>query len=519
MQSREWRKNSTVALASGFATIVFSGKKGYPHGMGDGEKSRRALDETILVKGSSANEMGSLAEGLAGTQLQHFALVRLLGRGGMGAVYYGTDLSLDRPVAIKVLALDVALDPEIVERFVLEARAQARLRHPNVAQIFFIGQDRGFHFFVMEYLEGPGLDALLAKGSPLRVADALDYTVAAARGLRAALAHGFIHRDVKPSNLMLDNEAGIKILDFGLVKSMHGDAQLTHDGAIIGSPLYISPEQGRGQVADHRSDIYSLGCTLFHMLCGRPPFRGPSPVGIITMHVTDRVPAIRDLNAQVPKSVVRIVERMMAKKPDDRYGDYDELIAALEAARAPHRELGGMGARGIALGIDMILLLVAAYFLRLWALPLALGYFVLCHWLLGQTAGKWLLGIRVESVTGGRITGKAALIRFAAFAWGPLAWTLLAALVYTLHSDDRVSFQLSDLRLSQLAVPIGYITLATIILVGYLAGFLLVAFHPKRQALHDLLAKTVVYIKSRAPAGEMVEAVRNTTGISLSRHR
>jgi uncharacterized RDD family membrane protein YckC len=237
------------------------------------------------------------------------------------------------------------------------------------------------------------------------------------------------------------------------------------------------------------------------------------------MHVTDRVPAIRDLNAQVPKSVVRIVERMMAKKPDDRYGDYDELIAALEAVRAPRRELGGMGARGIALGIDTILLLVAAYFLRLWVLPLGLGYFVLCHWLLGQTPGKWLLGIRVESVTGGRITGKAALIRFAAFAWGPLAWTLLAALVYTLHSDERVSFQLSDLRLSQLAVPLGYITLATIILVGYLAGFLLVAFHPKRQALHDLLAKTVVYIKSRAPAGEMVEAVRNTTGISLSRHR
>jgi hypothetical protein len=140
--------------------------------MGDGEKSRRALDETILVKGSSTSEAGSIADGLAGTQLQHFALVRLLGRGGMGAVYYGTDLSLDRPVAIKVLALDVAQDPEIADRFVLEARAQARLRHPNVAQIFFIGQDRGFHFFVMEYLEGPGLDAFLAKGTPLPVADA-----------------------------------------------------------------------------------------------------------------------------------------------------------------------------------------------------------------------------------------------------------------------------------------------------------------------------------------------------------
>ena len=137
--------------------------------MGDGEKSRRALDETILVQGSSQGGIASIADGLAGTRLQHFQLVRLLGRGGMGAVYYGTDLSLDRPVAIKVLAFDVNADPETVERFEREARSQARLRHPNVAQIYFIGQDRGFHFFVMEYLEGPSLDAALAKGTPLPV--------------------------------------------------------------------------------------------------------------------------------------------------------------------------------------------------------------------------------------------------------------------------------------------------------------------------------------------------------------
>ena len=487
--------------------------------MSDGEKSRRALDETILIKDSPSEAAGSIADGLSGTRLQHFALVRLLGRGGMGAVYYGTDLSLERPVAIKVLALDLTPDPEIVERFEREARAQARLRHPNVAQIYFIGEDRGFHFFVMEYLEGPGLDAFIAGGTPLPWTQAVDYTLAAARGLRAALAHGFVHRDVKPSNLMLDNEAGIKILDFGLVKSMRGDAQLTRDGAIIGSPLYMSPEQGRGQVADHRSDIYSLGCTLYHMLCGRPPFSGPSPVGIISMHVTDRAKPVRDVNTQVPQPVARVVERMMAKKPDDRFADYDEVIAALDAARAPRRELGGMGARGIALGIDAILLLVPAYFLHLFVLPIAFVYWVLCHRLLGQTPGKWLLGIRVESASGGRLTWKAALIRSAAFAWGPLAWTLLAAAVYALYGDEHVSFRLSSLSLPQLVTPIIYVGLATAILVGYMAGFLLVAFHPKRQALHDLLAKTLVYIKSRAPAGEVVEAVKSTTGINLSRHR
>jgi len=487
--------------------------------MSDGEKSRRALDETILVKGVSGDGTESIADGLAGTQLQHFTLLRLLGRGGMGAVYSGTDLSLDRPVAIKVLALDIAHDPEIVERFEREARAQARLRHPNIAQIFFIGEERGLHFFVMEYLEGPGLDAVLAKGTPLPWTEAVDYTLAAARGLRAALAHGFVHRDVKPSNLMLDNEAGIKVLDFGLVKSMRGDAQLTRDGAIIGSPLYMSPEQGRGQVADHRSDIYSLGCTLYHMLTGRPPFTGPSPVGIISMHVTDRATAVRELNPQVPQAVAKVVERMLAKDPADRQRDYDELITALENARAPRRELGGMGARGIALGIDALLLLVAAYFLRRLVLPVAFVYWVLCHRLLGQTPGKWLLGIRVESVAGGKISWKAALVRTAAFAWGPVAWSVLLGIVFVLHGNAQVSFKLSKLSLSQLAVPIVYITLATSILVGYMAGFLLVAFHPKRQALHDILAKTLVYIKTRAPAGGMVEAVKSTTGISLSRHR
>jgi uncharacterized RDD family membrane protein YckC/tRNA A-37 threonylcarbamoyl transferase component Bud32 len=487
--------------------------------MSDGEKSRRALDETILVKDASGTGDSSLADGLAGTRLQHFALVRLLGRGGMGAVYYGTDLSLDRPVAIKVLALDIAHDPEIVERFEREARAQARLRHPNVAQIYFIGEDRGLHFFVMEYLEGPGLDAILAKGTPLPWTQALDHTLAAARGLRAALAHGFVHRDVKPSNLMLDNEAGIKILDFGLVKSTRGDAQLTRDGAIIGSPLYMSPEQGRGQVADHRSDIYSLGCSLYHMLCGRPPFMGPSPVGIISMHVTDRPTPVRDLNPEVPQVVGRMVERMMAKDPGERPRDYDEVITALEAARTPRRELGGIGARGIALAADGVLLLVAGYFLGLWVLPLAFIYWVLCHKLLGQTPGKWLLGIRVESAAGGRLGWKAAIIRSAAFAWGPVAWSVLALVVYFLHGDAAISFQLSKLSLSELAIPIVYLLLATAILVAYMAGFLLVAFHPKRQSLHDLLAKTLVYIKSRAPAGNVVDAVKSTTGISMSRHR
>jgi uncharacterized RDD family membrane protein YckC len=485
--------------------------------MGDGEKSLPSLDATILVRNTTEAEARASADTLEGTRLKHFEIVRLLGRGGMGAVYYGSDTSLERQVAIKVLAPEIAHDPEVVARFEREARAQARLRHPNVAQIYFIGEDRGVHFFVMEYLEGPGLDSLLAGPEPLPWAKALEYTIAAARGLRAASAQGFVHRDVKPSNLMLDREAGIKILDFGLVKSMHGDSQLTRDGAIIGSPLYMSPEQGRGGTVDLRSDIYSLGCALYHMLCGRPPFSGPSPVGVISMHVTDKAPPVRMLNPNVPEVLARIVERMMAKEPADRFANYDDLLAALESARADRRELSGFRTRGIALAIDGFLLAAVAYSTGPWVLAVAFAYFVLFHRLLGQTPGKWLLGIRVEDPAGSRISWKAALIRFLVFAWGPLAWTVLAAVVYSLHHNERVAFRLDSLTLSQLALPALYVALATAILVAYLAGFLLVAFHPRRLALHDILARTEVRFKARPPAAQVVEAVKATTFSRRSR--
>jgi uncharacterized RDD family membrane protein YckC len=163
------------------------------------------------------------------------------------------------------------------------------------------------------------------------------------------------------------------------------------------------------------------------------------------------------------------------------------------------------------LAIDVILLAVVGYFAGLWVLAVAFAYFVLFHRLLGQTPGKWLLGIRVEDATAGRISWKAALIRFLVFAWGPLAWTVLAVIVYSLHHDQHVSFRLASLTLSQLALPALYVALATAILVAYLAGFLLVAFHPRRLALHDILARTEVRFKARPPAEQVVEAVKATT--------
>ena len=226
--------------------------------MNDGKPGSSGFDATML---SQSGRAGAAAPApaperdLSGMQLCHFAVKRLIGRGAMGSVYLGHDTSLDRPVALKVLAPEIAHDPGMIRRFVLEAQAQARLVHPNVVQMFFVGQDQGIHFFAMEYVEGPALDGVLQERGRVPWPEVLEFALAAARGLRAARQAGFIHRDVKPSNMLLDGKGGVKIFDFGLVKNMDGDSSLTREGAVVGSPYYMAPEQGRSEAVDHRSDI------------------------------------------------------------------------------------------------------------------------------------------------------------------------------------------------------------------------------------------------------------------------
>ena len=481
--------------------------------MSDGAQGTPALEATILSTGLPTVRLPTgdgTVDPLVGGRLRHFEVERLLGRGGMGSVYLGMDTSLERPVALKVLSPEIGHDPEVVARFEREARAQARLRHPNVAQIYFIGEESGLHFFALEFLEGPALDEVLAVRR-LPWTEAVEYTIAAARGLRAALAHGFIHRDVKPSNLVLDRESGIKILDFGLVKSLNGDAELTRNGAIIGSPLYMAPEQGRGEDVDHRADIYSLGCALYHMLTGKPPFSGPSPVGVIAMHMSERAEPVRAVAPDVPDRLARVVECMMAKQPVDRYLGYDELINALEAARPGQREISGFATRAAALAVDLVPFLLLGALLGPWvaaALPL---YFIGCHRLTGQTLGKRLLRLAVTDRAGARLSWKTAALRFLAFAWGPLAIIGLVGMVFFVHRRDRVSFELGSLTSQQLFEPLVYLALGAVIFVGYLAGFLIAAFHPKKLALHDLLCRTEVRYKTGEVNGRVARLLKATT--------
>jgi uncharacterized RDD family membrane protein YckC/predicted Ser/Thr protein kinase len=456
-------------------------------------KKTPALDQTLpIASRSSSGAPQSDPDALVGQKLKHFDVQRLLGRGGMGAVYLGHDTSLDRPVAIKVLDPEIGVDTETVARFVREARAQAQLGHGNITQIYFIGEDRDVHFFAMEYVEGTPLDALLGRGDRVPWGQTLAYGIEAARGLRAALAKGFIHRDVKPSNLLIAADGTVKIADFGLVKSLKGDAELTRQGVIVGSPLYMAPEQGRAEEVDHRSDMYSLGCTMYHLIAGQPPFDNPSPVAVMSMHVTDRATRLRALVPDVPEPVERLVDRMMAKDPKHRFATYDDLIAAMEAALPGRREYTGFWTRGMALGIDLVLCGAAIALLKLWALPLVFAYFLLMHRLLGFTAGKWLLGLRVTDRDGKPLDWKAAAIRAGVFAWGPLAWGALGTAIYFWHRHDTILFTVSALKWEHVARPLIYAGAGAIVFLAYLGGFLCAAFHPKKHALHDLVAKTEV---------------------------
>jgi serine/threonine-protein kinase len=259
----------------------------------------------------------------------------IIGAGGMGIVYQGWDVRLNRAVAVKTLKPDLAKEPGFCERFLREARAVASLSHPNVTQIYDIGEVDGRPFFAMEYLEGRPLDALLKEEGRLAPARAAELIRQAALGLKAAAARGVIHRDIKPSNLVLTREGVIKVTDFGLAKMVVADSGLTLTGEVLGSPNYLAPEQASGAPADLRSDIYSLGATLYELLTGRPPFEGPTPVSIILKHVREPLRSPRQFSPDLPVPLVTLTQRMLAKRPEDRPKDYDTLLRELDRQLAP----------------------------------------------------------------------------------------------------------------------------------------------------------------------------------------
>jgi len=273
-------------------------------------------------------------------QLGHYDIVAELGRGGMGVVYKGYETSLNRYVAIKVLADSLAHDQSVKERFLREARSMAALNDPHIIQIYFIGDDDGQTYFVMEFVDGESLGSVLKRETKLKPEQAAKIIYQTAMGLTTAHDKGVIHRDIKPGNLMVTARGAVKIADFGIALSAQDfSKKLTSTGEFVGTPGYLSPEVCQGKPVDQRSDIFSLGIVLFECLAGRMPFTDESPLGLMLEVVKAEIPNVMSLNSEVDPELSRILQKMVAKDPNDRYQSCHELVEDLQ--RHPLVSKGG----------------------------------------------------------------------------------------------------------------------------------------------------------------------------------
>jgi len=265
--------------------------------------------------------------------LGDYHLLRRLGRGGMADVYLAEQESLSRRVAFKVLKRSLARDDSYVRRFLHEAKAAASLVHANIVQIHEVGCIDGVHFIAQEYVDGKNLKQLLERHGAMNVAPAVNIMRQVAAALHKAGQQKITHRDIKPENIMLSTEAEVKVADFGLarVEREGKSVNLTQVGMTMGTPLYMSPEQVEGRPVDTRSDIYSLGVTCYHMLAGRPPFSGDTPLNIAVQHLNRDPERLEGVRTDLPEGLCRIVHRMMAKAPEDRHQNAAELLRDLRA--------------------------------------------------------------------------------------------------------------------------------------------------------------------------------------------
>jgi serine/threonine-protein kinase len=269
---------------------------------------------------------------MIGTVLSgRYRLEAKLGSGGMSTVYLARDETLDRPVAVKVMHREMSEQEDQLQRFRQEARAVAKLTHPNVVSVIDAGEDGGHPYIVFEYVKGETLKQRIARVGALDTQEAIAYAIEVARGLSVAHARNMVHRDIKPQNVQIDEEGRAKLTDFGISRQLE-QAGVTATGRVLGTTDYVAPEQAMGKGADPRSDIYSLGVVLYEMLVGQVPFHADSQVGVAMKHVNEELPDVQRRRPEASAAVALVVERATAKNPDERYQTIAEMIDDLETA-------------------------------------------------------------------------------------------------------------------------------------------------------------------------------------------
>jgi uncharacterized RDD family membrane protein YckC len=434
-------------------------------------------------------------------ECEHFEIRERIARGGMGVVYAGWDRSLRRRVALKFMVNEGM--PEDRERFLNEARAQARLSSPHVVHVYYVGQTRLHEhdetescFFAMEWIEGGTLEDVLTGGGTLDPEHARELMIDVVKGLKDALAAGIVHRDIKPSNLLLDSNGKVRIADFGVARRLdpERDLQRTLTGRVVGTPLYMAPEQARGEGVDHRADMYSLGCSFYHLLSGWPPFDGTTVIEIVRKQLAGKLRPLSDASPNVPPALARVIERLLQKDPARRYESYDALLSDLDAAGRPRR-LAGIPARGTACAVDFALAVGAIHLLGWPGLLLHLTAITVAHSRFGQTPGKWLMNVQVQCVDGSQLGLGRSALRTLSSLWLPL---LIGLTFVVTTGGTGLAVALSQIRsqdVNAFARLLAGLALGNSLLLAlYLGGLVVALLTNEKRAVHDLLAKTeVVY--------------------------
>ncbi len=339
---RDGKLFSLVDLGSRNGTYL-NDKKVSERQLAFGDRVRIGEAEYKLVKETGDVELKDL--------LSKYDVMEKIGEGGMGIVFKANQKSMNRVVALKILSPKYSAKQRFVDQFIKEARAAGALNHPNIIQVHEVGTENDIHYFSMEFVDGATCMQVLRDQGPFKISDALEVICHTAKALDYAHSQRLIHQDIKPDNIMIGQNNQVKLADLGISKTFDEVESEEGPKRVMGTPHYMAPEAALGKKIDHRVDIYSLGATLYHLLTGKTPYSGTSATEVLKAHVMDPLPAIEDINPEVPEDVCALVERMVAKKPDDRYQTAAEVVEEVQRLQQGH----GLGTARISGGETMLL--------------------------------------------------------------------------------------------------------------------------------------------------------------------